>query len=145
MPHSVLGAHDERFARKLEAHGIAPTTQRIRVAALLLGSPQHMSVEQILAGLEAGGARISKATVYNTLNLFAERGLIRPLLVDGSRSWFDSNVDSHYHFHDMESGALIDVAVPDVEFARLPPPPPGMEVAGIDIVIRVRKTRARRA
>jgi Fur family transcriptional regulator, iron response regulator len=85
------------------------------------------------------GARVSKATVYNTLNLFAERGLIRQLSVDGSRAWFDSNVDAHYHFHDMTSGALIDVPIPDVEFSRLPPPPPGTEVAGIDIVIRLRR------
>jgi Fur family iron response transcriptional regulator len=59
--------------------------------------------------------------------------------VDDSRAWFDSNVAPHYHFHDVESGALIDVPVPEVEFSRLPPPPPGMQVDGIDLVIRLRK------
>ena len=101
--------------------------------------PQHLSAEQILASLRAAGARVSKATVYNTLNLFAAHGLIRQLSVDGSRAWFDSNVDPHYHFHDLDSGALIDVPVPAVEFSRLPAPPPGTEVAGIDLVIRLRK------
>jgi Fur family transcriptional regulator, iron response regulator len=119
--------------------GIRPTAQRVRIAALLLAEPQHRSAEQILASLRACGARVSKATVYNTLNLFAEHGLIRQLSVDGSRSWFDSNVDPHYHFHDESSGALIDVPVPAVEFSRLPAPPPGTEVAGIDLVIRLRK------
>jgi Fur family transcriptional regulator, iron response regulator len=119
--------------------GIRPTAQRVRIAALLLSAPQHLSAEQILASLRASGARISKATVYNTLNLFAEHGLIRQLSVDGARAWFDSNVDPHYHFHDLSSGALIDVPVPEVEFSRLPPPPPGTEVAGIDLVIRLRK------
>jgi Fur family transcriptional regulator, iron response regulator len=119
--------------------GIRPTAQRVRIATLLLAEPQHRSAEQILANLRAAGARVSKATVYNTLNLFAERGLIRQLSVDGSRSWFDSNVDPHYHFHDESSGALIDVPVPAVEFSRLPAPPPGTEVAGIDLVIRLRK------
>ena len=119
--------------------GIRPTAQRVRIAALLLSAPQHLSAEQILANLRASGARISKATVYNTLNLFAEHGLIRQLSVDGSRAWFDSNVDPHYHFHDLTSGALIDVPVPEVEFSRLPPPPPGTEVAGIELVIRLRK------
>lgn len=119
--------------------GIRPTAQRVRIAALLLSAPQHLSAEQILANLRASGARISKATVYNTLNLFAEHGLIRQLSVDGSRAWFDSNVDPHYHFHDLTSGALIDVPVPEVEFSRLPAPPPGTEVAGIDLVIRLRK------
>jgi Fur family iron response transcriptional regulator len=104
-----------------------------------LAAPQHLSAEQILESLRGTGARVSKATVYNTLNLFAERGLIRQLSVDGSRAWFDSNVDAHYHFHDMSTGALIDVPIPDVEFSRLPPPPPGTEVAGIDIVIRLRR------
>jgi Fur family iron response transcriptional regulator len=125
--------------RRLSDCGIRPTGQRVRIAVLLLSVPQHLSAEQILDSLRAAGARVSKATVYNTLNLFAERGLIRQLSVDGSRAWFDSNVDAHYHFHDMTSGALIDVPVPDVEFSRLPPPPPGTEVAGIDVVIRLRK------
>jgi Fur family iron response transcriptional regulator len=111
----------------------------VRIASLLLAEPLHRSAEQILANLRASGARVSKATVYNTLNLFAERGLIRQLSIDGSRSWFDSNVDPHYHFHDESSGALIDVPVPAVEFSRLPAPPPGTEVAGIDLVIRLRK------
>jgi len=111
----------------------------VRIATLLLSAPQHLSAEQILACLRAAGARVSKATVYNTLNLFAAHGLIRQLSVDGSRAWFDSNVEPHYHFHDLESGALIDVPVPAVAFSRLPAPPPGTEVAGIDLVIRLRK------
>jgi Fur family iron response transcriptional regulator len=125
--------------RALSDCGIRPTAQRVRIASLLLAEPQHRSAEQILATLRASGARVSKATVYNTLNLFAERGLIRQLSVDGARSWFDSNVDPHYHFHDESSGALIDVPVPAVEFSRLPTPPPGTEVTGIDLVIRLRK------
>jgi len=126
-------------ARRLAGFGIRPTAQRVKIAALLLASPQHLSAEQILAALRAAGARVSKATVYNTLNLFAERGLIRQLSVDGARTWFDSNVAPHYHFHDLDTGALMDLPVPEVEFARLPTLPQGMELAGIDLVIRVRK------
>jgi Fur family iron response transcriptional regulator len=129
----------EDCARRLSTLGIRPTAQRVQIAELLLSAPQHLSAEQILANLRSSGARVSKATVYNTLNLFAERGLIRLLSVDGARAWFDSNVVPHYHFHDEATGALMDVAVPEVEFSRLPPPPPGMEVAGIDLVIRLRK------
>ena len=127
------------IAERLAAHGIQPTAQRLRIAAVLLSVPQHLSAEQLLAQLVADGARVSKATVYNTLNLFAGRGLIRPLSVDGVRAWFDSNVEAHYHFHDIESGALTDVAVPEVQFSRLSAPPAGMEVAGIELVIRLRK------
>ena len=125
--------------QRLADCGIRPTPQRVRIASLLLSAPQHLSAEQILASLRSCGARVSKATVYNTLNLFASHGLIRLLSVDGTRAWFDSNVDAHYHFHDTSSGALIDVPVPEVEFSRLPPAPPGTEVAGIDLVIRLRR------
>jgi Fur family transcriptional regulator, iron response regulator len=127
------------FERRLVDSGIRPTHQRTQIAALLLSAAQHLSAEQILARLRGSGARVSKATVYNTLNLFATHGLIRQLCVDGTRAWFDSNVDAHYHFHDTETGSLTDVAVPEVEFSRLPSPPPGMEVAGIDLVIRLRR------
>jgi Fur family transcriptional regulator, iron response regulator len=128
-----------RCQQRLSDCGIRPTAQRILIASLLLSAPQHLSAEQILASLRSSGARVSKATVYNTLNLFASHGLIRLLSVDGTRAWFDSNVDAHYHFHDTSSGALIDVPVPEVEFSRLPPAPPGTEVAGIDLVIRLRR------
>jgi Fur family iron response transcriptional regulator len=129
-------------AAKLTACGIRVTDQRLQIAGLLLSVPQHQSAEQIAEALRRSGVRISKATVYNTLNLFAARGLIRQLTVDGSCAWFDSNVQPHYHFHDEKTGALSDVALSDVQFSRLPPPPPGMEVSGIDLVIRVRQRGA---
>jgi len=134
-----VGDIPSECARRLNQFGIRPTAQRLQIAALLLGAPQHLSAEQILASLRGAGVRVSKATVYNTLNLFAERGVIRQLSVDGARAWFDSNIAPHYHFHDLDSGALIDVPVPEVEFSRLPSPPQGMELAGVDVVIRLRK------
>lgn len=135
----ITSAGVNRCEKRLSACGIRPTAQRVKIATVLLSAPQHLSAEQILANLRDSGTRVSKATVYNTLNLFAARGLIRQLSVDGARAWFDSNVDPHYHFHDLASGELIDVPVPEVEFSRLPAPPPGSEVAGIDLVIRLRK------
>src|SRR2546429_2616385 len=113
---SAAASASQRCEGRLSDCGIRPTAQRVRIATLLLSAPQHLSAEQILACLRAAGARVSKATVYNTLNLFAAHGLIRQLSVDGSRAWFDSNVEPHYHFHDLESGSLIDVPVPAVAF-----------------------------
>ena len=129
----------DELAARLLACGVRPTAQRLRVAALLLVRPQHMTADQVLAALRAGGSRISKATVYNTLNLFAARGVIRQLAVDGDRAWFDSNVTPHHHFQDIETGQLTDLATPQVRFESLPPPPEGMEYAGIDLVIRLRR------
>jgi Fur family iron response transcriptional regulator len=132
----------ESLKQRLARAGVRPTAQRLRIAALLMGHPQHLSAEQVLAGLRTQGQRVSKATIYNTLNLFAASGLIRQLSVGGDRSWFDSNTDPHYHFHDVDSGALMDVALRDVEFQKLPEPPPGMQVDGIDLVIRLRRRPA---
>ena len=126
------------ISARLQACGIRVTAQRMQIAELLLGAPQHLSAEQITEALQGRGVEVSKATVYNTLNLFAARGLIRQLAVDDTRSWFDSNVQPHYHFHDEATGALTDVALPEVEFSRLPQIPEGMEVASLDLVIRLR-------
>jgi Fur family iron response transcriptional regulator len=132
----------ENLNQKLLGHGVRPTAQRLRIASLLLGRPQHLSAEQVLAGLRGQGQHISKATIYNTLNLFAAAGLIRQLSVGNDRCWFDSNTDAHYHFHDLDSGALMDVSLKDVEFQRLPEPPPGMQVDGIELIIRLRRRPA---
>jgi Fur family iron response transcriptional regulator len=129
------------IAARLQACGIRATAPRLQIAALLLAAPQHRSAEQLTEALRQAGLGVSKATVYNTLNLFAAHGLIRQLVVDGVRSCFDSNVQAHYHFHDESSGALTDVALPEVQFSRLPEPPAGMEVAGLDLVIRLRPAR----
>jgi Fur family iron response transcriptional regulator len=132
----------EKLNQRLASHGVRPTAQRLRIASLLLGKPQHLSAEQVLDGLRTQGMRVSKATIYNTLNLFAASGLIRQLSVGNDRCWFDSNTESHYHFHDLDTGALMDVSLRDVEFQRLPEPPAGMQVDGIDLVIRLRRKSA---
>ena len=135
-PEAVSG-----ISARLQACGIRVTAQRLQIAELLLAAPQHLSAEQIAEALQVRGVEVSKATVYNTLNLFAARGLIRQLAVDDTRSWFDSNVEPHFHFHDETTGALTDVALPEVQFSRLPPVPEGMEVASLDLVIRLRPAR----
>lgn len=135
-------SHQLAAAARLTACGIRATEQRLRIAVLLLSAPQHLSAEQITESLRSRGAEVSKATVYNTLNLFAARGLIRQLSIDGDCAWFDSNVAPHYHFHDEQTGTLTDLAPQDVQFSRLPAPPSGMEVAGIDVVIRLRRRDA---
>jgi Fur family transcriptional regulator, iron response regulator len=124
---------------QLSACGIRITEQRLRIASILLSAPQHLSAEQIADALRHEGAQVSKATVYNTLNLFAAHGLIRQLSVDGDCAWFDSNIGPHHHFRDEQTGALHDVGLQDVQFSRLPEPPAGMEVSGIDVVIRLRR------
>jgi Fur family iron response transcriptional regulator len=138
---SATARTDAEIVQLLNAHGVRNTAPRLRIARVLLATPRHLDAEQVAEALGGTGTPISKATIYNTLNLFVERGLLRPLTVGMAKTCFDSNVSQHFHFQDERSGALIDLPAPDVQFARLPDPPPGMEVAGIDLLIRVRPRR----
>lgn len=133
------GLDDAGLCELLQRHGVRATAQRLRVARVLLAAPQHLSAEQVAGAVRRGGGHIAKATIYNTLNLFRERGLIRQLPLGDGQTCFDSNNGAHYHFQDELTGRLTDVAIPAVEFARLPELPPGTEVAGIDLVIRLRR------
>ena len=123
----------------LRRHGIAPTHQRLEIARVLFTRCQHLSAEQILQQVNERHAETSKATVYNTLNLFAEKGVIRQLAAEGDSAWFDSNTEPHFHFQDIDTGALTDLMPQEVSFDRLPPPPPGTEYAGIELFIRLRR------
>ncbi len=138
---SHAGLTDAALIERLRQHGVRSTAPRLRIARVMLAAPRHLDAEQVAVALRGSGRPISKATVYNTLNLFAERGLLRPLTVGIGKTCFDSNVSAHFHFQDELTGSLIDLPLPEVQFARLPPPPPGMEVAGIELLIRVRKRR----
>jgi len=129
----------KRIQSRLAEHDIQPTAQRTRIATLLFARDQHLTADQIIQALAAGGTQVSKATVYNTLNLFAKKGLLRPLQVDSERGLFDSNMSPHHHFHVEDTGELIDVPPGSVELSRLPPLPPGTESVAVEIVIRVRR------
>jgi Fur family iron response transcriptional regulator len=133
------GQPENRIRRLLEAQGIQATAQRMQIAELLFARDQHLTAEQIIQALAERGTRVSKATVYNTLNLLAAKGLLKPLRVDPERGLFDSNVQPHHHIHVEDTGELIDVPPGDVEFARLPELPPGTESVSADVFIRVRR------
>ena len=122
--------------------GILPTPQRLEIAEILFEKPQHLSAEQIIDRLRAGGSGVSKATVYNTLNLFSERGLVRECIVDPERRFYDSNTEPHHHFYNVDSGQLIDIEYDQVAFAELPDFPGQGEIDGVEVLIKVRgKTR----
>ncbi len=136
---SLPRADEDRVRGLLREHRIAPTSQRVTIGRVLFACDQHLTAEELLTALRAEGQRVSKATVYNTLNLFAEKGLLRTVNAEGGRSAFDSNTRPHFHFHVEDTGELIDVAPGEVEFARLPPLPAGTESLGVEVVIRLRR------
>jgi Fur family iron response transcriptional regulator len=132
----------ERSAELLRAHGIQPTRPRVLIASLLLACPQHRSAEELHGEVNRGSARISKATVYNTLRLFAEKGLVREVLVDRTRVLFDSNLLPHHHLYDVDSGEITDVPADGIRIEGLPDLPEGTCLEDVALVIRVRSRRA---
>ncbi len=126
----------------LQAHGILPTQQRVEIAQVLFARPQHLSADQVLAMVNRERHLVSKATVYNTLGLFAERGLVREVIVDPSRIFYDPNTDEHYHFYNVDTGTLEDIDPDQVPLGGLPEPPAGTVTEGVDVIIRVRNRDA---
>jgi Fur family iron response transcriptional regulator len=138
-PAPVLAETTARARQILEQRGIRPTSQRLKVAEILLTSPRHLTAEQILATLRQSSGHVSKATVYNTLNLFVEQGLAREIHADPERCVYDSTMAPHHHFQNVDTGEMIDIRPEDLSFGRLPPLPPGTEIESVDVVIRVRR------
>jgi Fur family iron response transcriptional regulator len=128
----------DNLADKLRAHGINPTHQRIEIAFALFSRHEHLSADQVMAVVNERHSETSKATVYNTLNLFLEKKLIREVIVDPSKVFYDPNTEPHYHMYDLQSGRLTDIDALDVRVTGLPALPSGMVTEGMDIVIRVR-------
>lgn len=121
---------------------ILPTPQRLEVAAILLEKPQHLSADQIIERLRVAGSAVSKATVYNTLNLFSQRGLVKEVMVDPVRKFYDSTTHPHHHFYNVDTGELQDIDTSDIQISQLPELPPATVAAGVDVVIRVRSATA---
>jgi Fur family iron response transcriptional regulator len=128
------------MARLLERHGVLPTPQRLDIAELLLAQPQHLSAEQVLSKMRTDGARVSKATVYNTLNLFREHGLVRTVEADPSRLYFDSRIEHHHHFYNVDTGELTDIPATAIELTVNAALPPGTTQQDVDVVVRVRSS-----
>jgi Fur family transcriptional regulator, iron response regulator len=125
--------------QKLRRHGVLPTTQRVEVAGVLLRQPQHLSADQIIDQLKRGGSRVSKATVYNTLKLFSDQGLVREINVSASRKYYDSVTHPHHHFYHIETGELTDIPAESIGRMSLPPLPVGTVQDGVEVLIRIRK------
>lgn len=130
--------NDAQVGTRLRAHGITPTQQRIDIARILFARPQHLSADQVLSVVNRDGQVVSKATIYNTLNLFARKGLVREVIVDPNKVFYDSNVSDHHHFFNVDSGELMDIESSELKLGNLPTLPEGTEADGVDIIIRVR-------
>ena len=132
---------ERRGADWLAHGGLRPTRQRLALAGLLVGDGEdrHVTAEGLYAAASSAGEKVSLATVYNTLRAFCDAGLMNEVVVDGSKSYFDTRMDDHPHFYWEDSHSLTDAPAEELEIASLPQVPAGMAVSRVDVVIRLRK------
>lgn len=126
----------------LREHEINPTHQRIEIAHALFSRGEHLSADQIMTIVNDRHLATSKATVYNTLNLFRGKGLIREVIVDPNKIFYDPNTQPHHHLYNVDTGELIDVDPDAMSVSGLPRLPDGMVAEGVEIIVRVRSGAA---
>ena len=112
----------------------------MEIGLVLLPKPRHMSADQILKALRDAGNQISKATVYNTLNLFSRCGIVREVAIDPAHLVYDSTMHPHHHFFNVDTGELIDIDSPGLHISELPELPQGTTQESVDLIIRIRNT-----
>lgn len=134
----TIVCNDNEIIDLLRSHDISPTHQRVEIARVLLSRQQHLSAEQVLVKVNEAQSVVSKATVYNTLGLFARKGLIKEVIVDPTKVFYDPNTRPHHHFYNVDTGTLMDIEASEVSLERLPNAPEGMEADGVEVIIRLR-------
>ena len=140
LAEGALAPLQSSIAERLRRAGLRPTRQRVALGTLLLGGEdRHVSAEMLHAEALAQGEHVSLATVYNTLGAFCAAGLLREITVDGSKSYFDTNMTDHPHFYWEDSATLTDAPSSQLDIRRLPDAPEGAEIAAVDVVIRLRR------
>lgn len=132
----------DRCTQWLSGAGLRPTRQRMALAGLLVGDgrDRHVTAESLFEAAAGAGEKVSLATVYNTLKAFCDAGLLREITVDGSKSYFDTNMSDHPHFYWEDDNRLSDAPAEQLEIARVPEAPKGAEIASVDVVIRLRRS-----
>src|SRR5579864_7285135 len=122
----------------LRAAHLRPTRQRLALARLLFGSgDRHVTAEQLHGEATTAAIPVSLATVYNTLHQFTDAGLLREVVVEPGRSYFDTNIDDHHHFFWESSGVLQDIPGEGVVVSGLPAPPQGSEIRRVEVIVRI--------
>ena len=120
--------------------GLRPTRQRMSLGWLLFAKgDRHLTAEMLYEEATKARVPVSLATVYNTLHQFTEVGLLRQVAVDGSKTYFDTNVTDHHHFYVEDANELVDIPSAAVSVDKMPVAPDGYEIARIDVVVRLKK------
>lgn len=138
FPHRTASAGE--LADKLWQHGIMPTKQRLLIAEVLFNGPRHLTANALYRQVNRRYRAVCRATVYNTLNLFSQLGLVREIAVDVGRTFYDSDTRPHHHFYNIDTGELIDVPEGSLPAELHPIAPEGTCPTDVNLVIKVRNT-----
>ena len=134
------GCPVHELRRRLRDSGLRPTRQRVGLGWILFAKgDRHVTAEMLFDEASRARVPVSLATVYNTLHQFTEAGLLREVAVDGAKTYFDTNTGNHHHFFVEGENALFDIEGPAIEIGDLPEPPEGMEIARVDVIVRLRR------
>ena len=137
--HTRQNDSTQTLTKKLRGVGLRATRQRLDIGNLLFsGKDRHVTAESLHDEAVAAGIRISLATIYNALNQFRDAGLLREVLVDPSRTYFDTNISSHHHFFNIDNGHLTDIPHDEINVSCLPTLPDGQIIDGVDVLIRIK-------
>ena len=124
----------------LKSAGLRPTRQRLVIGRILFeGANLHFTPEDLHAELVNEGFKVSLSTVYNNLHKFTSAGLLREVVVESGKTFFDSNTTSHHHFFEEDTGSLYDISEDEILIQNVPAPPKGLLISGVDVVVRVVK------
>jgi Fur family iron response transcriptional regulator len=135
----AVSAQKSDLVAKIRAAGLRPTRQRIALGKLLFAEhDRHVTAESLHQEASRSGAKLSLATVYNTLHQFTGAGLLRQVIVDGEKKYFDTNVGDHHHFYFEDEDLLADIPGDDVKIEGLPRPPAGTEIERVEVVVRLK-------
>ena len=127
---------------RLRAARLRPTRQRLALGRLLFeGGDRHVTAEMLHEEALSEDISVSLATIYNTLHQFTHAGLLREVVVDSSRTYFDTNISDHHHFFREDEGSLIDIPGDEIRIEGLPSAPDGSDITRVDVIIRVRGER----
>jgi len=128
------------LGRMLVQAGLRPTRQRLALARILFrDGDRHITADCLHVDARKEGVRVSLATIYNNLQQFTKAGILRRLAIDGQKAWYDTDTSEHHHFFREDDNCVLDIAVGEIALSQLPAVPPGMEIARVEVVVRLKK------
>ena len=137
--HKKSPRKQDSLASILQGAGLRPTKQRLALSKWLFdGCHKHVTADDLHGALVKSKARVSLATVYNTLNNFTDAGLLRRVCMNGGLVYFDTNMGDHYHMFDEGKGLLSDIPASSINIAKLPKIPKGAKLSRVDVVVRIK-------